>query len=265
MQNSRREFLLKMMHGVGYYAFGSVAWGVYLKQSQANADVLRPPGALIEKDFIKTCIRCGMCVVSCPYDALELSKLTDQISLGTPFFTPREAPCKMCTDIPCASNCTTGALNLPSLMKNDTLFINSAKMGLAIINTRTCLAYLGLQCTMCVQACPLTQEAIFLKKERNERTDMNAFLLPVINPNTCTGCGMCEHACPTTKPSIFVKPLSHFKGDIGSFYVIGWEDGDDKRIKDDSGITKMPKTQRNEKSVLDNVNDVDGILEGLYE
>ena len=265
MQKSRREFLLKTIRGIGYYAFGSVAWGVYLNQSQANTDILRPPGALNEEEFIKTCIRCGMCVEACPYDVLKLSKISDKISLGTPFYTPRESACRMCEDMPCVTNCPTNGLDIKILIKDDKLSIYNAHMGLAIINTKTCLAYLGLQCTMCFQACPLTQEAIYLKKERNERTDMNAFLLPVINPNICTGCGMCEHACPTTNPSIFVKPLSHFKGDIGSFYVIGWEDGDENRITDKSGITKLQKTQRNQKSVLDNVNDIDGILEGLYE
>ena len=262
---NRRNFLLKAIHGVGYYAFGVVAWGVYLKQSQANSDVLRPPGALSEADFVKTCIRCGICVEVCPYNALKLSKITDQVSLGTPFYEPRKDPCQMCVDIPCANHCPTKALELKNLIKDDVLSINHARMGLALINTQTCLAYLGLQCTLCFQACPLTGDAITLLKERNERTDMHAFLKPVVHPDMCTGCGMCEHACPTTYPSIFVKPLSFISGDIGSHYIVGWEKQDESRARKSAGDSSMKKTPRNEKSALDNVNDVDGILEGLYE
>ena len=264
--SGRRKFLLKVVHGVGYYAFGAVAWGVYLKQAQANSDVLRPPGAMSEADFVKTCIRCGICVEVCPYDALKLSKISDQISLGTPFYEPRLDPCKMCIDIPCASSCPTDALQLSSLIKKEEEpSINNAKMGLALINTQTCLAYLGLQCTMCFQACPLTGDAIFLHKERNERTDMHAFLKPVVDPAVCTGCGMCEHACPTTYPSIFIKPLSSISGDVGSHYIVGWDKDDVQRAKESAGDSRMQRTKRNERSALDNVNDVDGILEGLYE
>ena len=265
MKKDRRVFLLKALHGIGYYAFGSLAWSVYLKHSQANADILRPPGAMEEKDFTQTCLRCGMCVEVCPYDTLNLSNISDQISLGTPFYTPRENACQLCEDIPCASICPTGALDIKNLIKDDKLSINNARMGLAIINVKTCLAYLGIQCTMCFHSCPLTQDAIFLHKERNTRTDMHAFLKPVINPNYCTGCGICEHACPTTQPSIFIKPLSSIKGDIGSHYIVGWDEEDVNRARQSEGSSDMKRTKRNEKSALDNVNDVDGILKGLYE
>ena len=58
MKKNKRVFLLKVLHGVGYYAFGSLAWSVYLKNSQANADVLRPPGAMKEKYILKTIELC---------------------------------------------------------------------------------------------------------------------------------------------------------------------------------------------------------------
>ncbi|MGB6020554.1 MAG: ferredoxin-type protein NapG [Sulfurimonadaceae bacterium] len=261
----RRVFLQKIMQGVGYGAFGVIAWSSYLSQSQAKNLILRPPGALSEKSFVSTCIRCGMCVEACPFDILELSTISDQISIGTPFFTPREKGCHMCPDIPCASACPTGALDLTSLTVDNKLAINSAKMGLATINTKTCLAYLGLQCTMCFQACPLTGDAIFLNKERNERTDMHAFLKPVVNPDYCTGCGMCEQACPTSITSIRVLPLSVTTGDIGSHFIVGWEKEDESRLDDISTDVTLDRTKRNEKSAIDNVNDVDGILKGIYD
>ena len=261
----RRDFLQKMMQGVGYGALGVIAWSSYLSQSQAKNLILRPPGALFEKDFVSTCMRCGMCVEACPYDILKLSTISDQISIGTPYFTPREEACRLCPDIPCASHCPTKALDIESLTIDNQLSIDSARMGLATINTQTCLAYLGLQCTMCIRACPLADEAIVLLTERNERTGMHAFLKPVVDPNYCTGCGMCEHACPTKVASIKILPLSISKGDIGSHYIVGWKKEDEARLYESSTDDIPEKTKRNEKSILDNLDDVEGILKGLYD
>ncbi len=262
---NRRSFLVKMASAVGYGAFGIIAWSAYLSQAQARRLFLRPPGALKEKDFISTCIRCGMCVEACPYDALKLSTISDQISIGTPYFTPRLQSCHMCPDIPCASSCPTRALDLKHLSVDGKINIDNAKMGLATINTETCLAYLGLQCTMCIRACPLADQAIVLTNERNPRTDMHAFLKPVVDPDFCTGCGMCERACPTEIASIYVLPLSISAGDVGSHYIVGWEEEDEKRLTGSSTDVTLDRTERNKKSALDNVNDVDGILEGLYD
>lgn len=260
----RRDFLEKVMKGVGYSALGVIAWSSYLSQSQSNNFILRPPGALLENDFVSMCLRCGMCVEACPYDVLKLSTISDEISIGTPYFTPREEACRLCPDIPCASHCPTKALDIKSLTIDNKLSIDSARMGLATINTKSCLAYLGLQCTMCIRACPLADTAIVLKTERNERTGMHAFLKPVVDPDYCTGCGMCEHACPTKTASIKILPLHISKGDIGSHYVVGWEKEDEARISESSLEVTLEKTKRNEKSVIDNLNDEDGILKGLY-
>ena len=261
----RRAFLQKMMQGIGYSAFGIIAWSSYLSQSQAKSLLLRPPGAILENDFVSTCIRCGMCVQACPFDILKLSTISDQISIGTPFFTPRIKACHLCPDIPCAISCPTKALNIKSLTKDYELNIFNARMGLATVNTKTCLAYLGLQCTMCIRACPLADEAIILHNERNPRTDMHAFLKPIVNSDLCTGCGMCEKACPTKIASIQVLPLSLSSGDIGSHYIVGWKEEDESRLDDISTDVIMPRTKRNEKSALDNVNDADGILKGIYD
>ena len=261
----KRFFLQSLFRGVGYGAFGIIAWSAYLSQSQARNLTLRPPGALNEKDFVSTCIRCGMCVESCPFDILILSTFSDEVSIGTPYFTPRKDACFLCPDMPCTNACPTDALDLNLLKKDDELSIFNARMGLATINTKTCLAYLGLQCTMCVRACPLADTAIFLKKERNTRTDMHAFLKPVVDPDYCTGCGMCERACPTKDASIKVLPLSITRADIGSHYVVGWKESDEKRLKDIPKDVTLDRTPRNKESALDNVNDTTGILKGLYD
>ncbi len=264
-ETPRRIFLQKMLQGIGYTTFGAIAWSTYLDKSQANSFVLRPPGAISEKKFVSTCIRCGMCVEACPFDVITLSTISDDISLGTPFFKPRDNACRLCPDIPCTKTCPSNALDMSKLQKNEKISIDHAKMGIAIINKKTCLAYSGLQCTMCIRACPLADKAIILFNERNPRTDMHAFLKPLVDPDYCTGCGLCEHACPTTKSSINILPLSFFTGDMGSHYIIGWNKSDEKRLDNVSTDVILDRTNRNQKSVMDNVNDVDGILKGLYD
>ena len=37
---------------------------------RAKAVALRPPGALPEDEFLSACVRCGLCVRDCPYEAL---------------------------------------------------------------------------------------------------------------------------------------------------------------------------------------------------
>ncbi len=261
----RRKFLQEMMQGVGYGAFVVIAWSSYLSQSQAKNLILRPPGAISEKEFVSTCIRCGMCVEVCPFDVLKLATISDQISIGTPYFIPRQEACRMCPDIPCASTCPTKATDLTSMIVDNKLSINNARMGLATINTQTCLGYLGLQCMICIRACPLADKALILHTERNPRTDMHAFLKPVVDPDHCTGCGMCERGCPTTIASIKVLPLAISKGDIGSHYMVGWGEQDDSVLESTSTDVMMKRTKRNEKSAIDNVNDVEGILKGMYD
>jgi ferredoxin-type protein NapG len=262
--HARRLFLQKVLQGIGYSSLGIIAWSAFLTKSQAKNLALRPPGAISEKQFISTCMRCGMCVKACPFDVLKLSTVSDSTPIGTPYFVPRENACRLCPDIPCASACPTNALDLKSLSVDNTLSINNARMGVATINTQSCLAHLGLQCTMCIRACPLADTAIVLHNERNPRTGMHAFLIPIVNPDHCTGCGACEQACPTEITSIRILPLFLSEKNIGTHYIVGWKKEDEERLKNVSTDVTMNKTKRNEKSAIENVNDVDGILKGLY-
>ena len=82
------------------------------QQAQAvPAQVLRPPAALGEADFLGACVRCGLCVDACPYDTLKLARLLDPVTTGTPYFEARAVPCEMCDDIPCVVACPSGALD----------------------------------------------------------------------------------------------------------------------------------------------------------
>ena len=99
---SRRRFIAQTAQGAAAAACAGLLWHVLLVQQARAAAPLRPPGALAERDFAAACIKCGLCVAACPYDTLKLATLGEAVLSGTPSFVPRDVPCYMCTDIPCA-------------------------------------------------------------------------------------------------------------------------------------------------------------------
>jgi ferredoxin-type protein NapG len=255
----RREFLLKAFKGVGVAATGGLVWGGFIEEGKSAPLILRPPGALPEKEFIASCIKCGMCVEACPYDALDLAKPGDNKPIGTPYFTPRTNPCFMCKDIPCVPVCPTDSLDKTLVSDKDEsgelkLNINLAKMGLAVIDRETCIAYSGIQCDACYRECPLIDKALTEAYIRIERTGKHAMRAPVVHSEACTGCGRCENACITRKASIFVLPRDIAMGKSSERYIKGWDERDEERMKD---VTEEVTTQtpRSGKSPLDYLND----------
>jgi len=128
-EGERRRFLAHAVQGVAAAACGGVAWNALLvQQAHAVPYAIRPPGAQAEPAFNATCVKCGACVVACPYGILRLAPAAAGIPLGTPHFVPREEPCRLCPDIPCAKACPTGSLDRG--MQD----INASRMGLAVID-----------------------------------------------------------------------------------------------------------------------------------
>lgn len=254
----RRQFLLRLVKGAGAATVGGLAWANFIDGQKAYPTVLRPPGAVNEREFLAKCTKCGLCAEACPFDALIMARPGDERPVGTPYFTMREAPCRMCRDIPCTAACPTGALN-PALVSDSgpdgskQLNINKAKIGLAVIDRETCIAYWGIQCDACYRSCPLIDKAVTVEYARNDRTGKHAILGPVVHSRHCTGCGMCERACVTKKASIFVLPLQIAMGESSERYVRGWEEEDEQRIEDAPEETKTV-TPRSEKSPLEYLN-----------
>lgn len=258
--SDRRRFILSIARATGLAILGGLTWSAYVSEVKATELILRPPGALEEDDFLATCIKCGICVESCPFDTLKLAKPGDNKPLGTPYFQPRDIPCYMCPDIPCVPICPTGALDI-SLLKNEKedLDINKANMGLAVIDDNSCIAFWGIQCDACYRACPLLGEAISIEYSKNERTGKHAFLKPIVHADVCTGCGLCEKACVTQKAAIFILPRKVAEGKAGNYYIKGWDRSDEKRVE--SATSNKNTTGINKKSAIDSLN---SNMEDLY-
>lgn len=217
----RRQLLSDISFGAGCAGLiGATGMGIINTAEGKAPDLIRPPGALPESDFLNACVRCGLCVRDCPYDTLRLATLADKARSGTPVFEARKVPCEMCDDIPCVVACPTGALD------HDLTDINDAKMGLAVlIDQETCIAFQGLRCEVCFNVCPVQGEAITIEQQHNSRTSKHARFIPVVHSDACTGCGKCEYACIlTNEPAIKVLPIDQAKGDAGSHYRLGWEE-----------------------------------------
>jgi ferredoxin-type protein NapG len=213
---SRRSFLQTAAAaaciGTGWYA-------VVAQQANAAPGTLRPPGAIDDRDFAAACVKCGRCVVACPYKTLKLADLDGPGAAGLPWFEPRAVACAMCPDLPCVKACPTGALD-PALRD-----VAKARMGLAVIDAENCLSWQGLRCEVCYRVCPVKGTAI--KIEPHPRgLSKHAVFVPIVSSQACTGCGLCENACPTEVAAIRVLRASLVQGRIGEHYRLGWKDSE---------------------------------------
>jgi ferredoxin-type protein NapG len=107
-QQARRRVLRTLLLTGG--VLGAALSG-YLPVAYAQKKRLRPPGALDEKDFLSSCIKCGQCVQVCPVDAIKLADLADGFGVGAPYIDARAQACDFsCDAVQCILACPTGSL-----------------------------------------------------------------------------------------------------------------------------------------------------------
>ncbi len=133
----RRFFFKKTSTAVilgGALAYG-LASAPLLRSKQLR---LRPPGALEEKVFLASCIKCGQCLQVCPPQVVKLAGIKDGFGIGAPYIIPRKGACILCQGLPCVLACPTGALDHKISEGKE------AEMGLAVLSSpETCLARLN--------------------------------------------------------------------------------------------------------------------------
>jgi ferredoxin-type protein NapG len=107
-QQARRRVLRTILLSGG--VIGAAVSG-YLPIAYARKARLRPPGALDERDFLSSCIKCGQCVQVCPVDAIKLADLIDGFGVGAPYIDARAQACDFsCDAVQCILACPTGSL-----------------------------------------------------------------------------------------------------------------------------------------------------------
>ena len=157
-------------------------------------DLLRPPGARPEPEFLKRCTSCGLCMKVCTTGGLQPTLTEAGLEgLWTPRLVPRIGACDYTCNL-CGLVCPTQAIRpLPLEEKK------KVRLGLAVVDTTRCLPYaFGTNCTVCEEHCPIPAKAIYaVEVEVTDRSGMkHRILQPHVDPAQCTGCGLCEQVCP---------------------------------------------------------------------
>ncbi|HHB79970.1 MAG TPA: 4Fe-4S dicluster domain-containing protein [Saprospiraceae bacterium] len=166
---TRRQFLrFGIATAIGVGAVGAGITYLSTKDTTNGENMLRPPGAIANDDFMYACIKCGLCVQICPIDAIKLADVTQGLSYGTPYLNVREQACDFsCGAMQCVETCPTAALDFiqfkrvgeaanakyeqehPNDLDYNIIAVQlpamhaQTHMGTAVLNTDTCLAAQG--------------------------------------------------------------------------------------------------------------------------
>lgn len=186
--------------GAGVAAYGLLRTSVS-SRNKPHALLIRPPGALPEKDFLAKCIKCGACMKVCPTGGLQPAALEGGFeALWTPVMLNEIGYCEPnCTR--CGRHCPTGAIRPLSLAERTGKppHDGAISIGTAFIDRGRCLPWAnGITCIVCEEVCPTSPKAIiveqaevFIGKGRTTKV-----LRPYVKPSLCIGCGVCENRCP---------------------------------------------------------------------
>jgi len=200
---SRRSVLAAAVGGVA--ALSLMRANPQSRGTRFHPDLIRPPGAKPEPDFLARCTACGLCMKICQTGGLQPATLADAGLEG--IWTPKLAPsigyceydCTLCGHV-----CPTGAIEPLSVdAKHET------RIGLAAFDTTRCIPYAyGRDCMVCEEHCPIPTKAIyFLPVEIRDRDGQTRTIKePHVDPDLCIGCGVCENVCPyRDRPGIRVS------------------------------------------------------------
>lgn len=164
---SRRGFSLSLISGF----LAAPAFSLADKSGNNwNTGIIRPPGSLVEEEFLQRCVKCGQCIRVCPTNVLQPAGLEYGLeSLWSPILNNRigSSGCQLnCTA--CSQICPTAAIR--PLTFNEKLGLEEfaekgpVKLGTAFLQRGRCLPWaMDKPCIVCEENCPLSPKAIFTR------------------------------------------------------------------------------------------------------
>jgi MauM/NapG family ferredoxin protein len=237
---TRRGFVASLAGGA---ACGFIATQTPFTLLEGKRQLIRPPGALPETEFLRTCIRCGECMKSCVTNTLQPSLWESGLAgLWTPKLELRMAACEPNCNV-CGKVCPTQAVRSLSLDEK-----THARIGTAVLRKETCLVWAqNKMCLICDEICPYN--AIVFRP-------IEGYRRPVVVASRCNGCGYCEQRCPVKGESaIVVVTDGEIRLKEGSYVAEAKklnleftpDPGDDKFMIEESGFKVDPEVQKEEK------------------
>lgn len=178
----------------------------FSKSGYHNPELIRPPGSLEEKEFLKRCVKCGECMKVCITNGLQPTLLEAGLEgIWSPILIPRIGYCEYRCTL-CGQVCPTGVIKRLTLTEK-----SKVKIGLAMIDKGRCLPYShSIPCIVCEEVCPTPKKAIWLEKAIVKKRDGKEITVqqPRVDLELCIGCGICEAKCPVIdRPAIYVTSI----------------------------------------------------------
>jgi polyferredoxin len=193
---SRRRFV--------YSSVGSIVTLGLIKTGFHNTisagQMVRPPGALSETEFLDRCVRCQECVKICSSTGgcLQPSLLeSGWEGIWSPIVNARHGYCEYNCNL-CGQVCPSQAIHPLDLNTKKRI-----RMGTAYFDKSRCIPwYRGEDCLVCEEHCPLPEKAIKFDIREARRPDgtMRIVKFPYVDESLCIGCGICVTKCPVEGP-----------------------------------------------------------------
>ncbi|UCE79148.1 MAG: 4Fe-4S binding protein [Nitrospiraceae bacterium] len=190
-----------------------------IMRSVVNAQTLpqhraiRPPGSIVETDFLRRCIKCGECMRVCPTNVIQPALLEAGFEgLWTPILLNKIGYCEF-NCVLCSQVCPTGAIVPLTIEKKvgKKPYENPVKVGTAFYDRGRCLPWaMNIDCIVCEEVCPTSPKAIWFETVEIQPREGRKRLLkrPLLDPKLCVGCGICENKCPVhDRPAVRVTSV----------------------------------------------------------